>query len=161
MAVKRDRDGERRLSLLRLRAAHLDERERKLVRLQHLLQHVGARTLDVGFAGLGVESRLLAQRRLVHLHACKGHIQIGAAFVRSDVAADLVAGDDVVVPQTRERTRAAHFDHDERLGGIDPEHGLPLRQSLPVVAFRKIRGHSSGRGRRLAREQRAAREHRR
>ena len=67
-------------------------------------QHVGARSFDVGLAGLSVEAGLGAQRRLVHLHTCKGHIQIGAAFVRRDVADDFAAGDDVVVPQARKRT---------------------------------------------------------
>jgi len=51
-------------------------------------------------------------------------------FIRRDITADLVAGDDVVVPQARERAGTAHLDRDERFGRIDAKHALPLRRGL-------------------------------
>src|SRR5712691_3718440 len=126
-AVQRDRDAHCGFPPARVHAAHPDERERKLVRLQHSYQHVGARSLDVGLGGLCVDAGLGAQRRLVHLEALELDIEIGAAFVRRDVAADLMAGDDMVVPQARKRPSAAHLVRDERLAGIDAKHGPPLR----------------------------------
>src|SRR5258706_412591 len=117
VAVQRDREGERRFLPRRVRAGDADERERKLFRLEHLRQHVGARPLDVGLGGLGLESRLDAQRRLVHRQARKCDVQVGTAFTGREVARDVVARDDGVVAEARERPGRGPFDHHQRRGG--------------------------------------------
>src|SRR5262249_31314461 len=53
-------------------------------------------------------------------------------FVRRHVTGDVVTGNDVVVPQARQRTRATHLDHDERISRIDTEHRPALRCSLAI-----------------------------
>jgi len=55
-----------------------------------------------------------------------------------------VAGDDVVVPQARERAGAAHLDHDQGLGRIDAKYRLPLLQGVPVIGFGKLDSLAGG-----------------
>ena len=118
---------------------------------QDAAEHVAPRAGDVGIAGLGVESGLRTQSRLVDGQPVEPCVEVGPAFGRRDIAAQVVARDDVVVPEVRERARAADFHGDQRPCRVDLEDGLAAPCSALVEAEGKRRRRDLGAARGLRR----------
>ena len=136
-------------------AGHRDPGKGVLSGFQHAFQHVAARALDVGGGRLRVESRRGAQGGLVDDERVERHVEVGAARVRRDVPCHVVAGDDVVVAELRERPAAPHFDDHEREVRVDAKHGRSLREQPLVVRVGRV-GRSRSCGLRRRRDRRRA-----
>ena len=87
-------------------AAHADDGERMRSGVE-LAQHVLARSCDGVVRRLAVELRFGALLGLVHHQPVEPDIEIRPALDRRDVAGDIVAHDDVIVAELRERARRA------------------------------------------------------
>jgi hypothetical protein len=137
--VQRDRDVQRRGADPRIDSGHVDECERMLFGLEHLVQHVPARAGNIACGRFSVESRLGAQRGLVHDEAVESNVQVRTTIVRRDVTPDVAACDDMVMPEARKRSASARFDDHERSGRIDAEHRRTSRDGSLVVLLGKTR----------------------
>jgi hypothetical protein len=76
------------------------------------------------------------------------HVEVGAPVLRIDVAAHVMAGDDVVVAEAGQHVGPAHLDDNRRAGWVDAQDPAGLRCGLPVKGFGEIRRHRRHRRRR-------------
>ena len=126
--------------------ADSDQRQRIALGFQRLFEHVVPRRLDRLRRGRRVEARRLAQSRFVDGEPIEANGQIGLATAWPDVAANVVARDDVIVTEARERARPPHLDRDDRGGGIDGVHGLATRRRASIhLLGKRVRRRSPAR----------------
>jgi hypothetical protein len=136
---------------------HGNEGERIPLDLEYSRQHVPVCPGDVGFGGLCVEAGLCAQRWFIDDQPIERNIQVRPALFRGNIALYVVARDNVVMPQTRERSRPAHFDDDQRTRGIDSVYRLATRDGFLIELRGEVGRALPGRFRLTRKRRRAAR----
>ena len=89
------------------------------LQLQHAVEHVDARCLDIRRGRLGVETGCLAQAGVIDHQAIKRHDQVGASQSQRDIALHAAAGYHMIMSQARQRAATTHLDRHQRALGLD------------------------------------------
>lgn len=112
--------------------------DRKTLYVQHLAEHVTPCTGNVFRRRLRIEIRFRSQVRFIDGKAVERHDKVCPAPIEIDIAPDIVARDNMVMPQARKRSAAPHANDNDRLFRVDLQDPPASCLGIMVIVNGKI-----------------------